>query len=341
MMPGQCGACRDRTERQPSVRAVTRLERRLFREGSHRRTLPDAVPKGVPSRRSGRLVDARLGYVPHPRRLCGVPSPAEKHVDEAGRRSQYRVGNPPDPLWADHAGREELVFGRVDRQEHIALERPETDAEGGTQQQRTRTATPATSSALTGSSGGGRKRPPARASLFTRASRGGLTVAGKGAGRRGRRSDRESERQQRFAGAVEAASLEDARVNQSAEPAVATEWIDVVVEAANGREDPAVVEIPFLDLVVWPFDVGAEAAEIFAEPLLDAVEPGVFTDTPAPISSPVSSKPLITQVSTPTVPYVGSPAPGSASGSGCRSRAPAARRPAVPSAPPPPTGRRG
>src|SRR3954469_18602726 len=82
--------------------------------------------------------------------------------------------------------------------------------------------------------------------------------------------------EQGFAGAVKAPSLEDACVNQSAEPAVAAEWIGVVVEAANCREDPGVVETPLLDLVVWSFDVGAEAAEIFAKSLLYAIEPGVL-----------------------------------------------------------------
>jgi hypothetical protein len=36
------------------------------------------------------------------------------------------------------------------------------------------------------------------------------------------------------------------------------------------------VEIPLLDLVVWPFDIGAEAAEILAKSVLDAVEPSVL-----------------------------------------------------------------
>jgi hypothetical protein len=51
----------------------------------------------------------------------------------------------------------------------------------------------------------------------------------------------------------------------------------------------------------------ARAVPMQARPFPGAASTTI-TDTPAPISSPVISKPLIAQMSTPTVPYVGFPA---------------------------------
>jgi hypothetical protein len=39
---------------------------------------------------------------------------------------------------------------------------------------------------------------------------------------------------------------------------------EIVIEAADGREGPASVELPLLDLAVAIFNAGAEAVEIVA-----------------------------------------------------------------------------
>jgi len=67
--------------------------------------------------------------------------------------------------------------------------------------------------------------------------------------------------------------LEHAGIDEPAHPAEAAARIRVVVEAADRCEAPAAAEVPLLDLFVPIFDVGAEAVEIVAKPLLDRAQP--------------------------------------------------------------------
>ena len=73
--------------------------------------------------------------------------------------------------------------------------------------------------------------------------------------------------------AAEARGSEDAAVDQAAHPAVAAVRSRLVVRAADGREDPPVEEVPFLDLVVVALAVCPKALEVGAQPILHDAEP--------------------------------------------------------------------
>jgi hypothetical protein len=76
---------------------------------------------------------------------------------------------------------------------------------------------------------------------------------------------RASEHQERLTDPLETGSLEDACIDQPTHPTVALERVRIVIEAADGREGPASVVLPLLDLALAIFNAGAEAVEIVAK----------------------------------------------------------------------------